>query len=42
MSLVIPGSRYREVEARQALILGGIAVLMLAGTAVIVQRRRPG
>ncbi len=42
VSLVIPGSRYREVETRQALILGGIAVLMLAGTAVIVQRRRPG
>ncbi len=42
VSLVIPGSRYREVETRQALVLGGIAVLMLAGTAVIVQRRRPG
>lgn len=42
VSLVIPGSRYREVEARQAAILGSIAVLMLAGTAVIVQRRRPG
>jgi hypothetical protein len=42
VSLVIPGQRYREVEAREAAILGGIALLMLAGTAVIVQRRRPG
>lgn len=42
VSLVIPGSRYREVETRQALLLGVIAVVMLAGTAVIVQRRRPG
>jgi len=42
VSLVIPGSRYREVETRQAVVLGGIAGLMLAGTAVIVQRRRPG
>jgi hypothetical protein len=42
VSLVIPGERYRAVEAREAVLLGGIAVLMLAGTAVIVQRRRPG
>lgn len=42
VSLVIPGERYRAVEAREAVVLGGIAVLMLAGTAVIVQRRRPG
>lgn len=42
VSLVIPGSRYREVETRQALLLGVIAVVMLAGTAVIVHRRRPG
>jgi hypothetical protein len=41
-ALVVPGSRYREVETRQAALLGGIAVVMLAGTAVIVQRRRPG
>ena len=42
VSLVIPGSRYREVETRQAVLLGGIALVMLAGTAVVVQRRRPG
>ena len=42
VALVIPGRRYREVETREALALGGIALVMLAGTAVIVQRRRPG
>ena len=42
VSLVVPGSRYREVETRQALLLGAIALVMLAGTAVIIQRRRPG
>ncbi len=41
-ALVIPGERYRSVEAREAIALGGIAVVMLAGTAVIIQRRRPG
>ncbi len=42
VALVIPGERYRAVEAREAAVLGGIAVVMLAGTAAIVQRRRPG
>ncbi len=42
VALVIPGERYRAVEARAAIALGGIALVMLAGTAVIVQRRRPG
>ncbi len=42
VSLVVPGSRYREVETRQALLLGAIALVMLAGTAVIIGRRRPG
>lgn len=42
VAMVIPGERYRSIEAREALALGGIAVVMLAGTAVIVQRRRPG
>jgi ABC-type transport system involved in multi-copper enzyme maturation permease subunit len=42
VSLVIPGERYRAVEAREAIVLGGIAFAMLAGTALIVQRRRPG
>jgi hypothetical protein len=39
---VIPGERYREIEAREALILGSIGVAMLAGAGVIVTRRRPG
>lgn len=42
VSLVVPGTRYREVETREAIGLGAIAVVMLVGTAVIVQRRRPG
>ena len=42
VALVIPGERYRAVEAREAAVLGGIALVMLAGTAVIVPRRRPG
>jgi hypothetical protein len=42
VNLVIPGERYRSIEAREALALGGIALVMLSGTAVIVQRRRPG
>jgi hypothetical protein len=39
---VIPAERYREVEAREALILGAIGVAMLAGAGIIVTRRRPG
>ena len=39
---VIPAERYREIEAREALILGSIGVAMLVGAGVIVTRRRPG
>jgi hypothetical protein len=39
---VIPAERYREVEAREALILGSVGVAMLVGAGVIVTRRRPG
>lgn len=42
VSRVIPGERYRAVESREAVVLGGIALVMLSGTAVVVQRRRPG
>jgi hypothetical protein len=42
VALVIPGERYRAVETREAIVLGGIALMMLVGTALIVQRRRPG
>jgi hypothetical protein len=39
---VIPAERYREVEAREALILGSIGIAMLVGAGLIVTRRRPG
>lgn len=39
---VIPAERYREIEAREALILGSIGMAMLVGAGVIVTRRRPG
>jgi hypothetical protein len=42
VALVVPGDRYREVEAREAVVLTGIAAVMLIGAGVIVQRRRPG
>ncbi|HEV8545783.1 MAG TPA: hypothetical protein VGQ64_05790 [Candidatus Limnocylindrales bacterium] len=42
VNLVVPGNRYRFVEAREAAGLGGIAAIMLVGAGVIVQRRRPG
>jgi hypothetical protein len=42
VNFVIPGERYREIEAREALLLGGIGVAMLVGAGVIVTRRRPG
>jgi hypothetical protein len=42
VALVVPGERYREVEAREAVVLTGIAAVMLFGAGVIVQRRRPG
>jgi hypothetical protein len=40
--LVIPGERYREIEAREAAVLIAIALVMLAGAAIVVHRRRPG
>jgi hypothetical protein len=42
VTMVIPAERYREIEAREALILGSIGVAMLVGAGVIVSRRRPG
>jgi hypothetical protein len=41
VAIVIPGERYREIEAREALILTAIAGVMLVGAAAVVQRRRP-
>jgi hypothetical protein len=42
VSLLIPGERYRFVEAREALALAGgsLVALLLAG--FVVSRRRPG
>ena len=42
VTFVIPAERYREVEAREALLLGSIGVAMLVGAGAIVARRRPG
>jgi hypothetical protein len=42
VDLLIPGDRYRFVEAREALMLGGVALVMLVGAGVVVARRRPG
>jgi hypothetical protein len=39
---VVPAERYRSVEAREALLLGSIGVVMLVGAGLIVARRRPG
>lgn len=39
--MVIPADRYREVEAREALALGGASLAALLVTALVVNRRRP-
>jgi hypothetical protein len=38
----VPGTRYGEVALREIGVLTGGALLTLALTALIVQRRRPG
>jgi hypothetical protein len=42
VALIIPGERYRSVEAREAIVELGIAALMLVAGGVVVMRRRPG
>jgi ABC-type transport system involved in multi-copper enzyme maturation permease subunit len=42
VSLMIPGERYRLVEAREALAQVAIAAFMLVAGAFVVLRRRPG
>jgi hypothetical protein len=42
VNLVIPGERYRFVEAREALALAGASLLALLLAAAVVLRRRPG
>jgi len=39
---VIPGERYPEVAAREALGVGILALALLLGAAAIISRRRPG
>jgi hypothetical protein len=41
VGLVIPGERYRAVEAREGVVEAVIALAFLAGGALIVARRRP-
>ncbi len=41
-SMVVPGSQYRFVEAREALVLGGATLVTLLLAGVVVSRRRPG
>jgi len=41
VSLIIPGERYRVVEAREAAIEVVIGLVVLAGGALVVTRRRP-
>jgi len=38
--LAIPGERYPEIVAREAAVLGGLAVLFGLGSGVVVYRRR--
>jgi hypothetical protein len=42
VSLIIPGERYREIEAREAGVHLGISALFLLAGGVVVLRRRPG
>jgi hypothetical protein len=41
-SMVVPGSRYRFVEAREALVLAGGTLVALVLAGYVVGRRRPG
>ncbi|MEA2546711.1 MAG: hypothetical protein QOI09_1984 [Chloroflexota bacterium] len=41
VTLYIPGSRYHEIEMREALVLGGVAGLFAVVAAIAVVRRRP-
>ncbi len=41
-SMVVPGSQYRFVEAREALVLAGGTVVALLLGGLVVARRRPG
>lgn len=42
VSLVIPGTRYRQVELREAGALGGGSLVAILATGFLIRRRRPG
>jgi hypothetical protein len=39
--LYVPGSRYHEVERREAAVLGGLAIAFVGLASITVIRRRP-
>ena len=39
--LLIPGERYHEIMARTSLVTGGAGVLLMIGSALVTNRRRP-
>jgi hypothetical protein len=39
--LVIPGSRYGEITAREGLVVATLGLVTLGATALVVRRRRP-
>jgi hypothetical protein len=41
VQFVIPGERYTAVVAREAAIAGGLGLVALGATALVVRRRRP-
>jgi hypothetical protein len=42
VNLVVPGERYRAVEAREAAALGTGTLVWLGFAGLVVSRRRPG
>jgi hypothetical protein len=42
VNLVVPGTRYQEVAARESLALLGGALVGLLAAGFVVARRRPG
>lgn len=41
VQLVIPGTRYAELTAREGLVVGVVGLVALGATALVVRRRRP-
>jgi hypothetical protein len=42
VTIGVPGTRYGETALREMAVLGGGSLVALAGTALVVRRRRPG